>query len=978
MRPEARRPIAVAGGLILPTVVVLMAGLWVLALCALSLSSLSRRASRVAMRDLQAELAMKAGLADACARLLEIGGNDDFLIVAEEADGLRAPLRLHGVQPELDSGGALRFRYLALHSRRGDQPPTASLRSPRSQAAAQDAASLMVYPWQDPVSVAWLPVTDDSGRVVARYAFWMEDLQARLDPRLAAHPCAHPGFGEPPRAMPSLRALDSSPGRGGLERLIEGRDLLVSPDSALAAAGFQAPLERIRDGTGGQQGLLEDPWAAALERHTVVGIQSYLEQPRVPYLHGLSSAVVGSPRLNLNRLLGEARSEAVDEMAGWIATALPEFEGRGGGFPEDYLRTLAACALDYADADRQPSIQWGRSLGIDGQPFLSEVVLHIHYQGLSRVGKRWVMNWTLRLFAELWNPTSEPIQAGRARLSYEVHLKPSPVGLGAPGRAFDDPALLQDPRQSRHALSGTSGIYLTPEVEVVLPADGYRFHEFARVDYQIDCQPQQDALGQPLPEWFDLVEPLEEARGLTLYWNDQPVQRLHRILRDPHGLAGFRTDRSRKTAKACIPALNYGGYGAMINNPGDVRMAHYLRDLPLGENAYPENISPHRRNVRRRNIYDRDPTPDKARHYGRVMPSQWPDGGHDSATGNFLTTTSDAALPTDPGRWPLDEVPVPQPADAPQRISNAGRFFSTTEWGRIHDPLMWSHAYADREGHPGSGSEDTAVLTGRKAIWLRPMMPEGRQRWPGVSHASLPSPDHGGGHSLRIGRPEHSRFDRPGMRASHLLDLFHCGQPDAIEEAARTGPVVRVEGRVNLNTAHRDVLRCLVWGELRQDPAIAQVVRSAHDLDFGLRPHLVPWLQSPRDLDRIADQVADAILERRPFASPSELVQLRDGEDRPVFGDPQRHAPGKSLQWSDAAAEELFARVHDASCVRSRNFRIWLVGQALGKTREGAPAEILATWRRVFTVFVDPGPRDKSGALLSPNPDIRILHARSF
>jgi len=966
-----------ARGLALPLILVLLSALWMVALSTLALSTIERRRARRGIDDLQARMAMEAGFEAVLARLGRGCANDDYLVVASPAPGQRAAPLLHLLQPSCGGNGLLQFEDLQLFSCPQSEASRTSLATPPSLHPGSSLARLRTHPWLDPVEVGWLPVTDPEGKVTARYAFWVEDLQGLLDPRWALDGDPAAGFGEPLLVIPSLRALGTRSEENALKRLAAGRSLLVSPSSTLAAAGFQAPLERITAGQdSARAGRLVNPWADALERNLAVGIQPYLEQPRVPFTNGLSPDVMGMPKLNLNQMLGRPSSEAVDEMARWIRVALPDFVQRGGGFPEDYLKTLAACALDYADGDGEPIVGWGSHLGIDGQPFLSEVVLHLHFQRLIREDDRWVLRWTLRLFAELWNPTSQPIAGGMARLSYEVNLRPTEVGYGD-SRSFDDPALLDDPNQSQHALERVGGIYLSPEVGVDLPADGYRFYEFARVDYHLDCTPQLDGSGQPLPEWFDLAEPLEEARGLTLYWNGRPVQRLSHILRDPYGLADFRTDRSRKTAKACIPGLNYGSYGAMVNNPGDVRMAHYLRALPVGENAYPENVSPHRRNIRRRNIYDRDPSPLKTRHYGRVMPSEWADGGHDSATGDFFTTTGDAALPTDPDKWPIEEVPASDPALAPQRLSNAGRFFSVTEWGRIHDPLMWTPAYSDLEGLPGSGEEDTAILTGRKSIWLRPALPTRRGRWPEVSRRSTPSSLHGGGNTLRIGRAEHPLLDRPGWRASHLLDLFHCGQPFEEDESLWGSPLIRVAGRVNLNTAPREVLRCLVYGELRQDPALARVVDPAHDTAYSLHPHLQAWSQTPGQLDRIADEVADGILRHRPFASPSELIKVTAADGGALFGNPRLHAPGESLQWSDAAAEELFARVHDAACVRSRNFRVWVVGQSLASGR-GGHQRVLATSRRVFTVFVDPGERNPAGELIPENQSIRILHVRNF
>jgi hypothetical protein len=65
--------------------------------------------------------------------------------------------------------------------------------------------------------------------------------------------------------------------------------------------------------------------------------------------------------------------------------------------------------------------------------------------------------------------------------------------------------------------------------------------------------------------------------------------------------------------------------------------------------------------------------------------------------------------------------------------------------------------------------------------------------------------------------------------------------------------------------------------------------------------------------------------------------------------------------------------------VRSRNFRIWVVGQSVAPTTEADTSpEVLAETRKAFTVFADPGGRMSDG---SPDPAkfrLRILHENDF
>ena len=139
---------------------------------------------------------------------------------------------------------------------------------------------------------------------------------------------------------------------------------------------------------------------------------------------------------------------------------------------------------------------------------------------------------------------------------------------------------------------------------------------------------------------------------------------------------------------------------------------------------------------------------------------------------------------------------------------------------------------------------------------------------------------------------------------------------------------------------------------------------------------LEPWDSTQDELHQVADAVADGIIQARPFASPSEIAHIRDAQNQALFGSAALHDSSAQLQWSDAAAEELFARVYSRAGVRSRNFRVWLVGQSI--KQRGDRDEVLATEKRVMTVFVDPGERNEKGDLVSQHQKVRVLHVRDF
>lgn len=385
----------------------------------------------------------------------------------------------------------------------------------------------------------------------------------------------------------------------------------------------------------------------------------------------------------------------------------------------------------------------------------------------------------------------------------------------------------------------------------------------------------------------------------------------------------------------------------------------FYNHAPQDANVYPDNYSPNRRNIRWGTIYKGDGDT-KSKVHGRVMPSEWPDGGHNSTyESNAFHTTNERIMPDD-ARFIPPAVSVlrnPPVGEAPARISNLGRFYSATELGRAYDPVMWENA-----------------------------MPTGANLpWGDVDFASNSSTDFGGGNTLRIGRPEHPRFNAagsPGLEAYHLLDLFHAGISRSDNPREREGAVIRIEGHVNLNTANRDALRALAVGTLIMDPKISFRTSDNHDASSMMAPPVSPYRLTAAEINTEANRIADAIIlarKTKPFAAPSAVAEVLDPSSKPVFGNKDLLPNGSMVHRTDSAAEESFARVYESSTVRSRNFRVWVVGQALTPTTfSTAKPEVLAEVRRAFTVFADPGERAADGSIDAAKSKLTILHENDF
>lgn len=998
--PDRDRP---PTGFALPVVLIIAGALMILAVGALLLAGIERRTARLFLDRQRAELAASAALEDVRQLLATETANDDFIILQStyhqpprKADPppLPAP-HLFLARARLEEDEAA-FRYTPLFStHRAPQPGNpATLAHPEIEPLVDpsDATSITfaTLPYQDHVRVAWIPIHDDQGRLVARYAYWVEDLQAKLDPACAgnldgpdatharaAWPFPAPGMrdaADKPALDPiALYAIDpdsTATAQGELAKtLIENRRLLISPGSTLAAAGIDPPLVREAGSS-----RLVDPLARAAEESLATGIRPYLEQPLVPFAAGINPGVSGLPKLNLNELVASGGEEAVTRMAGFIRAALPDFENRKGGFPEDYLKTLAANAIDYADADGDSTVRPGEFRGLDSHPLLSEIVLQIAYQGVEIRNGRRGLKFTFKLFAELHNPTSQPTGPGAARLSYEVSLPVEPIGSGTGSPPFDSETLLDDPRFSTHDLTKIDGRYWTRELDLDLAPNQYRSMKFAEVSYWIDLGSSSENIPDGTP--FGLVEQ-RGSSGLSLMWNGRMVDRASSMIRQQGLVVSYYTDSNgvrRRTggfevksgfnpssdtkSKSSIPALWYAQSPRRHYNTGDPRIGYYLRSASLDESAYPENSSPNRRNVRKQ-IYQND-VPMKPKVYARVLPSEWPDGGHNAPVGTWSPGTAETTEPT-AARFAFSYQN--EMADsAPQAVSNRGRYFSATELGRIFDPLMHLPAFED--------PADTVSLV------QSGLMPHGRS-WPAVM-ASQPSEFHGGGNTLRIGRPEHPAFDsaaRRGMHAARLLDLFHAGRPHATDAAAREGPLVEIAGHVNINTASRDALRAMAAGLLVMDPALSEQLHAEHD-ESMMPPVKAVALDAPQ-ASIAADLIADAIIRTRPHASPAEIAWATDADGNAVFGNRRMYRENDKLEWSDAAAEEVFARVHECATVRSRNFRVWIVAQSVHCQADGQ-VSVLAETRKAHTLFADPGERKPDGSIDPATFKTTWIHATDF
>ena len=748
----------------------------------------------------------------------------------------------------------------------------------------------------------------------------------------------------------------------------------------------------------------------------------------------------------------ERRHKAVTLIATHIRNFLPEFaKGRRGGFvlggPEEgndldndgfidprplpppfglqpaetadqkkerefaYLKTLAAGMLDYADEDCLPTTQPGFYRGMDAYPLVSEQWQGYHALSTNAATGSVVIR--LSHYAEVWNMTNMPI-TGEFEYALECNggfktsimempimdmvsepdgsdyrLIPVPLRDGKTGRywlkAVDHVPAIGDPPGGR--LLG----------EITLAPNEYRVIKWQDLDFEMKSglagAPDRnfefigyDNAGSDLSSRYRLrfkpkaVTKSEEklyepGKFLEVDQSLAPVERYtRRTIAAVPPPAGARFRHFNTT----IPGMSYGrNNGGYKNNLGDPRAAFFINysqdvvNYEGGSSAWGRSY--------RSNVGD-------GLFHGENRIHLWPDGGHSDKRGTPLTAK--AAVPNqnesvDPASGKPASFSV-EPTKYVQYLSNRGMFYSVTELGHIFDPIMWAPYGSEPNDLAGSGSVPA---------------PQYRDYADIRAGTSTPSSRFCGGNTLRIGRPEHSRFrpiygmaSAPGSPsnrrycAATLLDLFHCGIPmpdgqypsESPERAAarmlkeKNGNVVRIDGHINVNTASYDALRAVIVGTLQTDPLVVANATTLGKL-HGASPAFPEY----------AGYLATRIMSNRPYISPSELpervVEVNPNPTQPnsaILGATTRSsdqavAPG----WNDSAAEEIFARIFNSSTVRSRNFRIVVTGQTV-RTRRSGETDVLANRSRMYHVFVKPVRDINTGAIVSQK--VEITYARSY
>lgn len=832
-------------GFALPMTILAVAGMMITLIGLLSLITLERKTARSYADIARADFALQSGLADALATISPIACHDDTLV-----------FRLESPQQEVDASAtnesqASEFFTFGAQYQNAQKhwniiPFVSGLKEFPSKGNRIDGEDVLprlrtfpsekiAYSRQHDLSIPraqWveLPASDGHSDTV-RFAWWVEDLQGKID----GH---HAGT--------LARRLGLSPQEIGLFTLINDQqekeqagphDLLIAQRDNLRSAAST-------------QFILDEDEAKKIEPYITYSLPySSRFQPLIP--QGFDYPMAGQPAAELSNFIAQKNVAAI---ASHIEKNLPLFRDRRGGFPasEDYVKTLAASIIDYADPDNDPTIGVGYR-GVDSYPFVNELFDRYQWTGTANG----FVTVRVSTYVELWNPSNTTATGNFELENSNNHIIKIPPAATA---------------------SFTAVVF--PAQPVSIPANGFIVRHCGDKDYTFP-------VGAFPPSTLEF--PVETKNSsYRMKWNGHLIDWARGGVTRTNGTLKTGTSNAKWKGHAS-PALDHS-----IGQHGDPRASYYI-NVPIFPNNYDANS-----NWGGRALKPSISNPD----YREVKISRWPDRGSESKIGT--APGSDTKLPT------TLTLPAPQSAMAPAFISNKP-LQSLAEIGHVFDPAQWNR----------------------------------------VETLGLPADSAGGGFTLAIGRPEFAVFDREGMRAAQLLDLFQLKSPTNAEE---------ILPKININTAPRAVLRALVAGQiLTNDPIHA-----------GLYP--------PAD-KCIGDLFADAVLNSRkqhPLRGLSDLNLIRkdplhsrnygvpSADTEPFFGNPLVYPANKRPDntWNDAGREELFERVSNLITFRSNTYRIIVCSQ----TTNSAGA---VTSRRACEYHVQISPqRDDTGTILPNKPPI--------
>lgn len=650
----------------------------------------------------------------------------------------------------------------------------------------------------------------------------------------------------------------------------------------------------------------------------------------------------GYTKLNLNNLVSGTPAASVAIIAAVITNNLPGFTNRAGGMDGGaYVSNIAANIVDYLDPDSNPTVDTANPPAWRGCELIAwpnEIFTRIHFEpgDTQAAPGGFQYSFKYKHFLEVWNINNTNVPLNNLVISnnrsFQVRIPPLTFNLNSPAFGAISNLTMTPVAGSPATLRpGEFGMLETSEITLRTNILGSTL--ITNVQFQ-DWNQNSSVI------YTTAGQEISRTKMGSLIYNKDILATA------PYGVVNgvnFSTALSyavQSTYRVAPPNLKSIG--------GDPRAQMFLGTWPTKGQLYVNYSSPGGLNWEFGN---------SGFSNGYVNARDlWPDGGSYKTTDLGANPTS---YGTSPETYYTGKIGTWSTNLGLAMVRN-GALSNICELGNIYDPMQWE----DSTQLPSAAGGNMPGL------------------WTNLSSAAIATNTAGGRTTLRIGRPEFTRFaftnmfgnsspSIPNMRmsAAALLDLFATTNGTSVNG----GPYTLGGGKINLNTAPAPVLRALAGGiRLTNDPTLTGVGGSGTNFPI------------PSAMAEVFAQGVMRFRSQYPLLTPSHLCFIGTDPSWPntntwplnaVFGNSNSIAlstvPGNTLStarinvttWNDQAAEEWFSKIYALSSCQSHNYRIYVVAQLVATNSSGQTNAIGPLIKKYYQIYA------RNGSAVTALPD---------
>ena len=697
---------------------------------------------------------------------------------------------------------------------------------------------------------------------VARFAYFIEDLQGLIDAeRMGGLTLRDTGTNAEEISMSNLTGVTIT----NLTNYTNARGQYITPSMLLTAnGGFLSSTNDLRYFASR---LRSCPFNDGINWDRIPSIPISSTRPYYPTNAGFLKRSLST---NLDSTNG------LTNIAYTITNNFPNFTNRAGGMNgTNYALALAANIIDYADANStatSTNINGVNIVGFDNYPMLTHVFDQFLYDKDNR-------RITITTYLQFWNPSSvsTPALSGGTftyNLNDTIRYPTNTAGDLFTNRPLSTSTLpvsnfsFSNGASTTHSFGPNSG-FVSSITNTIDLTDAANFPNFPTTGPDL-LQLNTDGAtgdGQQLTTNNSYTLVLSSATNIPA----MTINRYDRIL-----------NNGTPEYVGTILGLRIAGtIGTPPWRTADPRMTTYL-GAGSGSRYEPCAYS---------NTYFKGyPAQELPSGPLYANPVNWPDGTNTANTP--IPTRGTTNPPSLIGPFTITNAAgVTDPA--PCKISNSGSYTNICELGNIFDPIQWA-------------PPTTSTLTNYANVNI----PTGTT-W---TTNNL----YGGGSTLRIGRPEHSRFAFTNLGGTNNFPTPNLGQSSAgLLDLFCVTNTYNWAGKININTAPAPVLAALAGGiKLTRDPN-----KAGSEVN-----------------DTMINAFTNGVMRFRqtyPFITPSQLLFIAGNygsmnwtnswPNTAVFSRNLGLAGVTSI--NDEGMEEWFSKIYALTTVQSFNYRIYVVAQ---------------------------------------------------